>query len=124
MAEVVNINKANEAALQHYLKGIGVKKAKSIVAYRAEYKKFTSIEEIMEVKGIGKGIFKKIKDNLSLHEGVVSVFKSTHTIEKKAKVKAEAVKVKAEAVKIKAETVKVKAETVKVESQPIVPKES
>jgi competence protein ComEA len=72
-AEVVNLNKADAAAFQYYLKGIGEKKAASIIEYRTENKEFKAIEEIMAVKGIGEGIFAKIKDNLSLIEGVIAV---------------------------------------------------
>ena len=71
-AEVVNLNKANASALQHYLKGVGEKKALNIVKYREQHKKFKKIEEIMEVKGIGEKLYKKIKSNLSLTKGVVS----------------------------------------------------
>ena len=72
-AEIVNINKADAATFQHYLKGIGEKKAASIVAYRTENTEFHALEEIMEVKGIGEGIFAKIKDNLSLTEGLIAI---------------------------------------------------
>jgi len=72
-AEVVNMNTADAATFQYYLKGIGEKKAASIIAYRTENEKFNAIEEIMAVKGIGEGIFAKIKDNLSLTEGVMAV---------------------------------------------------
>lgn len=84
-AEVVNINQANAAALQHYLKGIGKKKAESIIMYRTEHKEFKSLDEIMEVKGIGKGIYKKIKSDLSLKEGKVDFVKVAKST-KKAKV--------------------------------------
>ena len=69
-AEIVNLNKANASALQHYLKGIGEKKAQNIVEYRQANKKFKSVEEIQEVKGIGEVIYKKIKSSLSLTKGV------------------------------------------------------
>ena len=72
-AEIVNLNKADAATFQHYLKGVGEKKAISIVAYRTENKEFRALEEIMEVKGIGEGIFKKIKANLSLTKGLITV---------------------------------------------------
>ncbi|MCK5917545.1 MAG: helix-hairpin-helix domain-containing protein [Cocleimonas sp.] len=85
-AEVVNINKANAATFKHYLKGIGAKKAESIVKYRTEHKRFKTVAEIKEVRGIGDKIFKKIKENLSLAEGVVSVSKTkTKTVKKKVK---------------------------------------
>lgn len=72
-AEVINMNMADAATFQYYLKGIGEKKAASIIEYRTENEKFNAIEEIMAVKGIGEGIFAKIKDNLSLTEGLVVV---------------------------------------------------
>ena len=72
-AEVINMNKADAATFQYYLKGIGEKKAASIIEYRTENEKFSAIEEIMAVKGIGEGIFAKIKENLSLTEGVITV---------------------------------------------------
>jgi len=83
-AEIVNLNKANASALQHYLKGIGEKKAQNIVEYRQEHKKFKSVEEVMEVKGIGEVIYKKIKSNLSLTKGVTVAPKKEKT---KAKIK-------------------------------------
>ena len=85
IAETVNINKANAAALQHYLVGVGEKKSQSIVEYRKEHKKFTKIDQIKEVKGIGEVIFKKIKSSLSLTKGVVSV--PTTNVKKKAEPK-------------------------------------
>lgn len=68
-AEIVNINKADAATFQRYLKGVGEKKAQSIIEYRTDHKAFKRIDEIMEVRGIGKKIFNKIKENLSLTQG-------------------------------------------------------
>ncbi len=82
-AEMVNLNKADASAFQYYLNGIGEKKANQIINYRQQHKEFTSIAEIMEVKGIGKGIFTKINADLSLTEGEVSA------PTKKAKIKKE-----------------------------------
>ena len=65
-AEVVNINKADAEEISKNLTGIGKKKAEAIVAYRAEFGAFKTLEEIKEVKGIGDGIFAKIRDDLSL----------------------------------------------------------
>jgi competence protein ComEA len=73
LADMVNINKASAAAMQHNLKGVGEKKAEAIVAYREEHGAFKTLEEIKEVKGIGDGIFKKIKADLSLTEGVTEL---------------------------------------------------
>ena len=71
-SETVNMNQADVSAFQHYLSGIGEKRAIKIVNYRQANKEFKSIAEIMEVKGIGRGIFAKVKADLSLTEGVVS----------------------------------------------------
>ncbi|MGB0846184.1 MAG: ComEA family DNA-binding protein [Thiolinea sp.] len=73
LADMVNINTATAAALQENLKGVGEKKAQAIVAYRKEYGEFKTLDEIMEVKGIGKGIFKKIRDDISLDKGISSL---------------------------------------------------
>lgn len=76
IAETVNINKANAAALQYYLVGIGEKKPQNIVEYRKEHKKFTKINQIKKVKGIGDAIFKKIKSSLSLTKGAPKKMKA------------------------------------------------
>jgi competence protein ComEA len=84
-AEIVNINKADAATFQHYLKGIGEKKAKSIIQYRTEHKVFKRVDEIMEVRGIGEKIFNKIKENLSLTKGAISLSKKETVKETKLK---------------------------------------
>lgn len=48
------------------LKGIGKSKAEAIIKYRNTIGLFNSIEEIMNVSGIGESIYKKIKDNIKL----------------------------------------------------------
>lgn len=58
----ININTASESELIE-LNGVGEVTAKAIIEYR-ENKKFESIEEIMEVKGIGAKKFEKIKDEI------------------------------------------------------------
>ena len=84
-AETVNLNKANAATLQHYLKGIGNKKAQDIIEYRKQHSGFKSLEEIMEVKGVGTKTFEKIKKNLSLSEGVVAFTKTQRKVKKTKK---------------------------------------
>lgn len=61
----VNINTADADALMS-LKGVGAKKAEAILAWRKENGKFTSIEQLMDVKGIGESIFETNKSRLSL----------------------------------------------------------
>ena len=56
----ININTANIEKLMS-LKGIGEKKAESIVEYREKIGSFTTIDELKGVKGVGDKIFNKIK---------------------------------------------------------------
>lgn len=51
---VVNINTANAQTLATQLKGIGLKKAEAIVAYRETFGAFKSVDELAAVKGIGE----------------------------------------------------------------------
>jgi len=60
----IDINTATMDEL-HSLKGIGHKKAQAIIEYRKEHN-FTKIEDIMKVKGIGKKLFEKIKDEIEV----------------------------------------------------------
>lgn len=58
--EKININTADLETLMT-IKGIGETKAKAIIEYREAEGNFVMIEEITDVKGIGEGIFEKIK---------------------------------------------------------------
>ncbi|MEP7312631.1 MAG: ComEA family DNA-binding protein [Pseudomonadota bacterium] len=49
----VNINTADAATIARELKGIGLKRAQSIVDYRAKNGPFKSADELRLVKGIG-----------------------------------------------------------------------
>jgi len=62
----VNINTASVEELQHSLKGIGKVKAQAIVDYRASNGPFTTVDQLLEVKGIGKGTLDKNRDKISL----------------------------------------------------------
>lgn len=62
--ELVNINTATIQQLQT-LSGVGESKAKSIIEYREE-NKFTKIEDIKNVSGIGDSLFEKIKDYITI----------------------------------------------------------
>jgi len=60
----VNLNTASAEELAT-LKGIGPATAQKIIEYRSEHK-FNSIEDVMNVKGIGEKTFVKIKDDLEV----------------------------------------------------------
>ena len=63
--EKVNLNTATVEQLQT-LPGIGPAMAKRIIEHRTKVGKFTKIEEILNVKGIGEKRFQRIKDRLVL----------------------------------------------------------
>jgi len=60
----INLNTADEATLQRELSGVGAVKAKAIVAYREANGDFTSADELLEVKGIGKVILERNRDKI------------------------------------------------------------
>ncbi len=61
----VNINTADEQRLTT-LSGIGVSRAKAIIAYREEHGGFKTVEELMNVSGIGKASFEKLKNDITI----------------------------------------------------------
>jgi len=66
-AERVDINSADVKTIAKNIKGIGVKKAQAIVAYRNEHGNFSRVEELSKVKGIGNKIVEKNKDSLFIN---------------------------------------------------------
>jgi competence ComEA-like helix-hairpin-helix protein len=61
----ININEADEAVLTG-LPGVGKSVAGRIIEYRDKVGRFSSIEEIKNVKGIKNGLFEKIKYNITI----------------------------------------------------------
>ena len=55
----INLNTASDAQLQT-LPGVGPVLAKRIIAYREEIEKFGSVNQLLQVKGIGKATLVKI----------------------------------------------------------------
>lgn len=62
--KLININTASKEELMN-IPNIGASKADSIIIYRSE-KKFSKIEDIMNVSGIGETVFVKIKDHITV----------------------------------------------------------
>ena len=60
----VNLNTADAETLQRELAGIGATKAQAIVAYRDAHGNFASVDELLEVKGIGEATLNKNRDKL------------------------------------------------------------
>lgn len=61
----ISINNASKEELQS-LSGVGESKAISIIKYREENGPFNTLEDIMNVSGIGNSLFEKIKDSITL----------------------------------------------------------
>jgi competence protein ComEA len=61
---VLNLNTATEKQLED-LPAVGPKRAKAILAWRSQ-NRFLKVEDLEKVKGVGKGIFAKVKDHLSV----------------------------------------------------------
>lgn len=62
----VNINKADAATLASALKGVGTSRAQEIVRYREAYGPFTSVDELADVKGIGKSTLDDNRTRITL----------------------------------------------------------
>lgn len=62
----VNINTASADEMAKNLKGVGKKKAELIVEYREKYGAFGTVDELAEVKGIGKGILQANANKLAV----------------------------------------------------------
>jgi len=63
---MININTANKDELIQ-LSGIGSSRADDIINYRENNGNFKKIEDIMQVSGIKKAMFEKIKDKISVN---------------------------------------------------------
>ncbi|NUT79789.1 ComEA family DNA-binding protein [Pseudomonas brassicacearum] len=63
----VDLNGADAATLQRELTGIGKAKAEAIVAYREGNGAFSSVEELLEIKGIGKALLERNRDKLEVN---------------------------------------------------------
>ena len=59
---------AADAAQLEALDGIGPTLAQRIVAYREEHGLFADIESIMDVNGIGEGIFETIRQQITVED--------------------------------------------------------
>ena len=66
LAGPVNINTADAATLAVELNGVGKKIAAAIVVYRDEHGPFKSADELKLVKGVGKAIVEKNRQNIQI----------------------------------------------------------
>jgi competence protein ComEA len=63
---LININTASADLLKE-LPGIGDSKAQAIIDYRQNYGPFTTIEQLLNVNGIGPAIFDGLKDSITVY---------------------------------------------------------
>jgi competence protein ComEA len=62
----VNINSADAQTLSQSLNGVGLTRAEEIVRYRESYGPFKSIDELVDVKGIGPATLEKNRTLITL----------------------------------------------------------
>ncbi|ACY83842.1 conserved hypothetical protein [Edwardsiella piscicida] len=62
----MNINQASAQALSEGLSGIGLEKARAIVAFREQHGAFSRLEQLLQVKGIGAALLEKNRARLAL----------------------------------------------------------
>ena len=65
--EPIDINTATASELEELI-GIGPTLAQAIVDYREQHGPFSSVEELLEVSGIGEGKLGGIRDNITVGE--------------------------------------------------------
>lgn len=63
----VDLNSADAETLARELNGIGEAKARAIVEYRNAQGPFTSVDELLEVKGIGAATLEKNRERLTVN---------------------------------------------------------
>ena len=63
----VNLNTADMETLQSVLIGVGKVKAQAIIDHRNANGPFASVDELLEVKGIGAAILEKNRDRMSVN---------------------------------------------------------
>ena len=61
---MLDINSADAAAIAAALDGVGLTKAREIVAYREMFGSFHSLEELADVKGIGVATVEKNRQRI------------------------------------------------------------
>ncbi len=69
IASTVNINTADANSMAENLDGIGLSKANAIVEYRNQHGNFSSLEDLLMVKGIGEKTIERNRDRISLETG-------------------------------------------------------
>ena len=66
--ELININTADKDTLSNELTGIGPGKAEAIIEYRQEIGGFKSVDQLLDVSGIGEKTLARIRDQLTVSD--------------------------------------------------------
>lgn len=66
LAAPVNVNKASAEEIADALKGVGIKTARAIVAFREKNGPFKAVEQLADVKGIGDKTVEKNRADVRL----------------------------------------------------------
>jgi len=62
----ININTASAETLATMLNGVGMSKAKAIIAHREQHGDFQSVDDLTQVQGIGPSTLKRNRELLSI----------------------------------------------------------
>ncbi|MDF3981820.1 helix-hairpin-helix domain-containing protein [Luteibacter sp. PPL201] len=68
-ATPVNVNTADASTLAESLDGVGLAKARAIVAWRDAHGRFESADQLTEVKGIGAALIDRNREAILLDDG-------------------------------------------------------
>jgi len=66
LAGSVDLNSADAATLARELDGIGLARAQAIIEYREKNGRFHSVDQLLNVKGIGPQVLEKNRGNLQV----------------------------------------------------------
>jgi competence protein ComEA len=64
----VDVNSADAETIARELEGIGSARARAIVEYRQEFGKFASVDDLLNVAGIGERILDANRANIVIEE--------------------------------------------------------
>ena len=64
--EPVNINEADAETLALAIKGVGMKRAEAIIAYREQHGPFQTVDDLTQVQGIGEKLLEGSRQNLTV----------------------------------------------------------
>ena len=67
-AASVNVNTAEPALLAELLDGVGTARAQAIVDYREEFGEFASIDDLLDVRGIGPHVIEANRDKIAISD--------------------------------------------------------